>query len=141
MLGRYGLSISKIRGQGYDGTSNMKGQFHGLQRLVLNENPFAFYIHCFAHQLQLVVVYVAKCSDSTHDFFNYVTAIVNTVSASCKRKDQLLQKHHDSLVEKLDSGGIFPGRGKTKKLVLLGLVIHGGVHITKHWYVLCSFGQ
>ncbi|CAD6223138.1 unnamed protein product [Miscanthus lutarioriparius] len=35
MLRRYGLSISKIRGQGYDGASNMKGQFHGLQRLVL----------------------------------------------------------------------------------------------------------
>ena len=51
MLRRYGLSISKIRGQGYDGASNMRGQFHGLQRLVLNENPYAFYIHCFAHQL------------------------------------------------------------------------------------------
>ncbi|KAK8450407.1 hypothetical protein SEVIR_6G022432v4 [Setaria viridis] len=34
MLRRYGLSISKIRGQGYDGASNMRGQFHGLQRLV-----------------------------------------------------------------------------------------------------------
>jgi hypothetical protein len=29
MLRRYGLSISKIRGQGYDGASNMRGQFHG----------------------------------------------------------------------------------------------------------------
>jgi hypothetical protein len=29
----------------------MRGQFHGLQRLVLDENPYAFYIHCFAHQL------------------------------------------------------------------------------------------
>jgi len=51
MLRRYGLSISKIRGQGYDGASNMRGQFYGLQRLVLNENPYTFYIHCFAHQL------------------------------------------------------------------------------------------
>ncbi|XP_022680093.1 uncharacterized protein LOC111256413 [Setaria italica] len=33
MLRRYGLSISKIRGPGYDGASNMRGQFHGLQRL------------------------------------------------------------------------------------------------------------
>jgi hypothetical protein len=65
-----------------------------------------------------VVVSVAKCSDSTHDFFNYVTTIVNTVSASCKRKDQLLQKHHDSLVEKFDSGGIFPGRGKNQETSL-----------------------
>jgi len=78
MLRRYGLSISKIRGQGYDGASNMRGQFHGLQRLVLNENPFAFYIHCFAHQLQLVVVSVAKCCTSTFDFFNYVKEKINS---------------------------------------------------------------
>jgi hypothetical protein len=38
MITRYGLSISKVRGQGYDGASNMRGQFHGLQRLLLNEN-------------------------------------------------------------------------------------------------------
>ena len=42
MLRRYGLSISKIRGQGYDGASNMRGQFHGLQRLVLNETHLPF---------------------------------------------------------------------------------------------------
>jgi hypothetical protein len=118
MLRRYGLSISKIRGQGYDGASNMRGQFHGLQRLVLNENPYAFYIHCFAHQLQLVVVSVAKCCGSTFDFFNYVTSIINVVSASCKRKDQLLQSHHDKLVEQLDSGTIFSGRGKNQEISL-----------------------
>lgn len=42
MLRRYGLSIFKIRGQGYDGASNMRGQFHGLQRLVLNETHMPF---------------------------------------------------------------------------------------------------
>jgi len=118
MLGRYGLSIAKIRGQGYDGPSNMRGQFHGLQRLVLNENPFAFYIDCFAHQLQLVAVAVARCCASTDDFFNYVTSVVNTVSASCKRKDQLLQKHHDNLVEQLDSGEITPERGENQETSL-----------------------
>ncbi|XP_062209975.1 uncharacterized protein LOC133911654 [Phragmites australis] len=44
---------------------NNKGQvierFLGLQRRILDENPYAFYIHCCAHQLQLVVVSVAKC--------------------------------------------------------------------------------
>ncbi|XP_004963399.1 uncharacterized protein LOC101754058 [Setaria italica] len=99
MLRRYGLSISKIRGQGYDGASNMRGQFHGLQRL-------------------LVVVSVAKCCGSTFDFFNYVTSIVNVVSASCKRKDQLLQSHHDKLVEQLDSSAIFSGRRKNQETSL-----------------------
>jgi hypothetical protein len=64
MLSRHGLSMSKVRGQGYDGASNMRGEFHGLQRRVLDQNRYAFYIHCFAHQLQLVVVSVAKCCGS-----------------------------------------------------------------------------
>ena len=51
MFARYGLSISRLRGQGYDGASNMRGEFHGLQRKILDENPHAFFIHCFAHQL------------------------------------------------------------------------------------------
>ncbi|WVZ53683.1 LOW QUALITY PROTEIN: hypothetical protein U9M48_004588 [Paspalum notatum var. saurae] len=102
VLGKYGLSISKLRGQGYDGASNMRWQFHGL--LVLDENPYTFYIYCFAHQLQLVVVSIAKCCGSIYDFFNYTTLIVTTVSASCKRINQLLQDHHKKLVEQLDSG-------------------------------------
>ncbi|CAN1142137.1 hypothetical protein LINPERPRIM_LOCUS25865 [Linum perenne] len=30
MLVKHGLSISKVRGQGYDGASNMKGELNGL---------------------------------------------------------------------------------------------------------------
>jgi hypothetical protein len=29
MFIKHGLSISQLRGQGYDGASNMRGQFHG----------------------------------------------------------------------------------------------------------------
>jgi hypothetical protein len=114
MFIKHGLSISQLRGQGYDGASNMRGQFHGLQRRILDENPYAFYIHCFAHQLQLVVASVAKCCTSVEDFFNNCTMLVTTVGASSKRKDQLLQDHHDKLVEQLETGEIFPGRGKNQ---------------------------
>jgi hypothetical protein len=119
MLAKYGLSISRLRGQGYDGASNMRGQFHGLQRRVLDENPYAFYIHCFAHRLQLVVIVVAKCCGAVYDFFfNFTTLIVNTVSASCKRRDQLLQDHHEKLVDQLERGVIFAGRGKNQETSL-----------------------
>ena len=70
MFATLGLSMSNLRGQGYDGASNMRGEFRGLQILILKENPYAHYIHCFAHQLQLVVVAVAKCCSSVRDFFN-----------------------------------------------------------------------
>lgn len=68
----------------------MRGEFNGLQRLIRDENQYAFYVHCFAHRLQLVVVSVASCSKAIADFFNYVPLIVTTVGSSCKRKDTLI---------------------------------------------------
>ena len=70
LFARCGLSIFRLRRQGYDRASNMKGQFNGQKTLILNENPFAFYIHCFAHQLQLVVVFVARSILVVNDFFS-----------------------------------------------------------------------
>jgi len=46
------LSLKQVRGQGYDGASNMRGEFNGLQSLIMRENSSAYYVHCFAHQLQ-----------------------------------------------------------------------------------------
>ena len=60
MLAKYGLSVARLRGQGYDGASNMRGEFNGLQKQIRDENPYAFYVHCFAHQLQLVIVSVTS---------------------------------------------------------------------------------
>lgn len=93
MLGKYDLPIERLRGRGYDRASNMRGEFNGLQKQIRDDNPHAFYIHCFAHQLQLVIVSVTKCCSSFDDFFNYVNLIVTNTSASCKRKDVLLAKH------------------------------------------------
>ncbi|XP_057504798.1 uncharacterized protein LOC130788277 [Actinidia eriantha] len=39
---RHKLSIYKLRGQGYDGASNMRGEFKGLKTLKLKENPTAY---------------------------------------------------------------------------------------------------
>ncbi|KAL0885922.1 hypothetical protein Bca101_009905 [Brassica carinata] len=53
LFAKHGLSMKKLRGQGYDGASNMKGEFNGLRSLILRECNSAYYVHCFAHQLQL----------------------------------------------------------------------------------------
>jgi hypothetical protein len=47
---------------------------------VLVDNPHAFYVHCFAHQLQLVVVAVVKGVLAVVDFFGHLNKIVNMVS-------------------------------------------------------------
>ncbi|XP_058727141.1 uncharacterized protein LOC131598572 [Vicia villosa] len=111
ILDRHTLSISRIRGQGYDGASNMRGEFNGLQRKILDENPYAFYVHCYAHRLQLVVVSIASSCSSIHDFFEYISLIVTTTSASCKRKDALKEAQHQDILNKLESGDISQGKG------------------------------
>ena len=141
MFARYGLSISRLRGQGYDGASNMRGEFHGLQRKILDENPHAFFIHCFAHQFQLVVVSVAKCCSSVFDFFNITTLIVNTVNASCKRRDQLAQHHHENIVNQLDTSKFFSGRGKNQEINLARAGIHDRAHITKLYVIFSICGM
>jgi hypothetical protein len=41
----------------------MRGEFNGLKAKILEENRSAYYVHCFAHQLQLVTVAVSKNND------------------------------------------------------------------------------
>ncbi|CAH9053650.1 unnamed protein product [Cuscuta epithymum] len=129
---KHGLSLSKIRGQGYDGASNMRGELSGLKTLILNENPHARYIHCFAHQLQLVVVAVAQSNKFVSDFFEYLSMITNMVGSSCKRKDEFRQKQHEAMVEMLEKGELTTGRGLNQESSLArpGATRWGSHHTT-----------
>ncbi|XP_028054567.1 zinc finger MYM-type protein 1-like [Camellia sinensis] len=89
VLSHQNLDIQNIRGQGYDGASNMQGEWKGLQALVLNDCPYAYYIHCFAHHLQLALVATSKDVIPIHKFFLKLAFVVNIVGASCKRNDEL----------------------------------------------------
>jgi hypothetical protein len=75
VFSKYGLSYKQVRGQGYDGANNMRDEFNGLRALIMRENSSAYYIHCFAHQLQLVIVAVAETNDDASDFFDMVSLI------------------------------------------------------------------
>ncbi|XP_034572014.1 uncharacterized protein [Setaria viridis] len=129
MLAKYGLSMGRLRGQRYDGASNTRGEFNGLQKLIRDENPYAFYVHCFAHQLQLVIVSVTSSCSSFDDFFNYVSLIVTSASSSCKRKNKLIAKHREEILERLESGEIFSGKHQKTNLVRTGET-RWGSHLT-----------
>ncbi|XP_047949280.1 zinc finger MYM-type protein 1-like [Salvia hispanica] len=118
VFAKHALSLSRLRGQGYDGASNMRGEYNGLKTLILNENRSAKYIHCFAHQLQLVVVNVTKQHGAISDFFTIVTMIVNTCGTSCKRRDKLRQAEHEKIVKSLEREEIKSGRGLNQEMSL-----------------------
>ncbi|KAK4721914.1 hypothetical protein R3W88_012147 [Solanum pinnatisectum] len=104
LLSVHSLSPSKIRGQGYDGASNMKGEINGLKTLIMKDSPSAYYIHCFAHQLQLTLVAIAKKHLDVEDFFDHVSNVLNVVGGSFKRRD-LLRDHQAKKLEQLFESG------------------------------------
>jgi hypothetical protein len=56
-----------------------------LQALVSNDCPYAYYIHCIAHRLQLALVAASKEIIHVHQFFTNLNFIVSIVCALCNR--------------------------------------------------------
>jgi len=105
------LSVRDIRGQGYDGASNMRGEWNGLKALILSECPYAYYIQCMAHQLQLALVAASREAHEVHNFFQHAISIINVVSASSKRNDELLAKQAEQIAHEIELGELDTGRG------------------------------
>ena len=59
-LENYGLNVSSLRGQAYDGAGNMAGKCRGAAARIQSVCQKAVYVHCAAHTLNLCVV--AACS-------------------------------------------------------------------------------
>ncbi|KAL7588129.1 hypothetical protein Lser_V15G40243 [Lactuca serriola] len=112
------LSMAQVRGQGYNGASNMSGAFNGLKSLILKENSSAHYIHCFAHQLQLVVVVVAKKHNDVEEFFEQLALVVTVVCGSCKRKDMIREMQKERVESEIAIGETETGRGLNREISL-----------------------
>ena len=60
VLIRLCLPIENLRGQSYDGSSNMYGRYNSVQALICQEQPLAYYTHCTAHRVNIVAQYVSE---------------------------------------------------------------------------------
>lgn len=108
--------MSRVRGQAYDGASNMGGS---INTLILKEYPNAYYVHCFAHQLQLTLVAVAqKNSDCSWLFVDVLAPLLNFVGGSPKRKEFLREKQVECVVDALSVGELISGTGLNQELGL-----------------------
>ncbi|XP_062118781.1 uncharacterized protein LOC133832456 [Humulus lupulus] len=113
----------------------MQGEFSGLKTLILNENPSAFYVHCFAHQLQLDLVAVAKKHILVAYLFSVVTMVINVVGCSSKHCDILREKQDVIISEALKCGDISSGRGLNQETNLKRI---GDTHWGSHYATLVS---
>lgn len=93
-LEKFGLDLDNLVGQGYDGASNMSGQFNGVQAIIRRNYPKAIYVHCAAHSLNLAISksceipQIRNCLNTIeklYDFFN-----------TPKRQNVLLKKIDES---------------------------------------------
>ncbi|XP_026378155.1 zinc finger MYM-type protein 1-like [Papaver somniferum] len=117
-LASHGLLVENIRGQGYDGASNMRGAWNGLQALFLRDCPYAYYVHCCAHRLQLALVEAATDEQDVYLFFEKLKVIVKLVGASPKRHSQLKSAAVLEVATKLADGELETGSGANQTRTL-----------------------
>ena len=74
-LRNVGLEIKNIRGQGYNGASNMASERLGVQAIIKRESPLALYSHCSGHCLNLVISH--SCS------IPIIRSVLDKMKATC----------------------------------------------------------
>ncbi|XP_059315780.1 uncharacterized protein LOC132066493 [Lycium ferocissimum] len=136
LLENHSLCLSKLRGQGYDGASNMQGEKNGLKSLILQDVPSAYCIHYFAHQLQLPLVALSRKHSDVKNFFYVVTNVLNTIGTSFKCRELLRQHQVEKLEELLKAGEIFTGQGLNQER---GLQRPGDTRWGSHFKTLENF--
>ena len=82
LITEYDFDTNKMVSQGYDGASVMSGCCTGVQTRVREFAPYAVYIHCYAHVLNLVLVDSVKSVTSASEFFMLLEALYVLVSSS-----------------------------------------------------------
>ncbi|XP_059650470.1 uncharacterized protein LOC132296275 [Cornus florida] len=135
VLSHYNLSVQDLQGQGYDGASNMRGAWNGLQALFLNDCPYAYYVHCLAHRLQLALVASSREVIHVYQFFSKLNFIINIIGASCKRNDELQSAQVAEIAHLIALDEIETGRGANQ---IGSLQRPGNTHWSSHFDSVCN---
>lgn len=75
----------KLISQSYDGASVMSGCHSSVQTLIKNDYKYAFYVHCYAHQLNLILAQATSQNQEVRVFFSNLSDIANFFSHSPQR--------------------------------------------------------
>ena len=93
----HGFDLAKIRGQGYDGASVMSGKVGGVQKLFRDivkrhtggVEALVPFVHCAAHNLNLVINDAAEATVEGVGFFGTISEIFNFFGRSLNRWAEL----------------------------------------------------
>ena len=81
----HNISPAEMRGQCYDGASNMSGARSGVKAVIQAEAPKALYYHCAAHRLNLSVVSACHIQ-AFKNVESYIGEIARFFKFSAKRQ-------------------------------------------------------
>lgn len=84
-----GNNPNKLVAQSYDGASVMSGRFNGVQKLIQDKYQYANFIHCYAHQVNLVMSKAGSINRQARIFFSNLTGICAFFSNSSQRTEIL----------------------------------------------------
>ena len=94
IITKHQLDLTCIVSQGYDGAAVMSGNCSGVQARLKEFAPYAIYIHCHAHILNLVLVDSVKAVPDATQFFALVESLYVFLSTT-KVHVIFLQKQKD----------------------------------------------
>lgn len=78
----HGIDQLKCVAQTYDGAAVMSGSVGGVQAHFKKKHPEAIYVHCYAHELNLVLCHTCKAIPEATELFNMLESIHSFFSAS-----------------------------------------------------------
>ena len=87
----WGLNMSCLVAQGYDGASVMSSSKNGVQAKVKEVYPNATYVHCRSHVLNLAVSSGCQSVPPIRNLFDSVEKLTWFLSGSAKRKATFLE--------------------------------------------------
>ena len=83
---RLNLTLTKARGQCYDGASNMSGVRNGVAKQIQDEQPNAFFTHCYGHSLNLAVSDTIKQCNTMKSALEITHEITKLIKYSPRRE-------------------------------------------------------
>ncbi|XP_052258702.1 zinc finger MYM-type protein 1-like [Dreissena polymorpha] len=96
---KLGVRPKNMRGQGYDGASNMSGIHRGVQARIRQLIPEAVYTHCKAHCLNLAIIHAWK-ERYSKNMMDTVQQVAFAFNYSAKRLLQFQETLADDNISK-----------------------------------------
>ena len=106
-----GVDVNKMRGQGYDGASNMSGKYRGVQARIRQELPRTVYTHCKAHCLNLAIIHASE-EPLARNMMTTVQEVAFSFNYSAKR----LLRYQETLTNDAESRAAMEHRTKLQSL-------------------------